>query len=211
MASHHGCLSPSETIFLDHTGTSLLLPHQSLYLESNLEPYSFSYHSFDVFQEEMASKCLYAEAPCRAPPDGGPVSCSVGVPALWPEGRFTVEPPPARKHRAVRSGIRSFGEKENHYGFTVPERSHLPSPSHFKTTYFETIPVPMPSSSLVTFMVLEHDSLAVSTRPAGEIIHGSPAEHASPRVCHKWSPVNAAAHHALVPLGQGPEPSQRKL
>lgn len=39
---------------------------------------------------------------------------------------------------------------------------------------FKPLILPKPSSSLVTFIVLEHDSLRVSRHPDDEIIHGSP-------------------------------------
>lgn len=39
---------------------------------------------------------------------------------------------------------------------------------------FKPLILPKPSSSLVTFIVLEHDSLGVSRHPDEEILHGSP-------------------------------------
>ena len=180
MVSSHGCLSPSETIFLDHMGASLLLRRQTLDLGQHLEPRSFSYPSLAIFRR---TKWPPNPSPCNSPTPGS--ACRGARLVLRRSPGFYGRNTGDNSHQKAGGGSFRYSElwgEGKPLLFMGLDGAYLPGLSHFKTTYFQTIPLPVPSSSLVTFMAPEHDSLGVSPCPAGDITHGSPAEHASTSV-----------------------------
>lgn len=60
----------------------------------------------------------------------------------------------------------------------------------------------MPSSSLVTLIVLEDNSLKVSGHPDDEIIHGSPMNMEVPE-CVENGVSHGVAQHFSIPIVQG--------